>query len=617
LAARDPNARKVSASDIAKAELEKADWERALVEGRQLHEKREKEAKAAEEAAERARIAAEEAAIKAKQDRLEGLRSDYLHGCIHKASAFDDLYRGTKIPLDECVELNALNMSVQSEDNALAMVTELICHGISLHQKVKMKLCNMIVLGQISKVHDDVTHFDVALINRQEMIVKNSDETPLPCRLGKFCFGLGHYHFGRQGKQICTLMYEDKFYNADPDTTKLMRKNNYAVSVINQRAQVEASPREPKEVSIMKCIKVEKTQILPQPLLVTAPPGGGKTVFANQLMHSICTSSIILKQTGVVPVLLPAASVARWVMSSANFDDSKLDQMSFFGLLKSMTFDEETVGILWRARCEAKLLVLVDAVDELSGPSKPLVERFICKVLAREMKVVVFARDGGYDSKIFAFFQRIRLHGMSAPQQHTIIQRTLEGMAHTMVATGGITAAEIAHAASHSAAARLLNEVWQRCPRQDHLTSAMALPLPLLALVAMALTQKPTGLLGDSSSGDSSSGDSGGGDAPRVENTIALPGLDHNGDLSLAMVHDTVLDACVARAVERAEKVEKVSAAILREGGGKSVSWLTSNGLHVDSLGDRRGNDFNWNGCFIRIFSHTLSSSTVHGRQND
>jgi hypothetical protein len=595
LAARDPNQRKESASDIARAEIEKADWERSLVEGRQLHEKHERDAKAAAKAAELAKIEAEQAAIRAEQERLEGLRSGYLRQCMMKAAVLEDPIRGIKVPLDECVHLDAVNLSVGTEANAVDMVTEAISHGISLHQKVKLKFCNMIVFGQISRVHDDLQHFDVALLNRQEMVVKNSDEVPLPARLGKFQLGLTHYKFGKQGKQKATLVYEDKFFNSNPETTKLMRKNNYAVSVINQKAIVEASPREPKEVSIMKCMKVEKTQILPQPLLITAPPGGGKTTFANQLMHTLCAASILLRETGLVPVLLPAAAVARWAMGSENFADFKLDQMSFFSMLKSLEFDEQTVGVLWHARCDSRLLVLIDAVDELAGPSKSLVERFICKVLAREMKVVVFARDAGYDTKAFSFFQRIRLHSLSPEQQQTVVERALTGSSGAVVASGSASAAAVAAAVAHEAAQRLLKAVHKGSRGHDELTAALKLPFHLATLVALALTHSQgTGSARkseiDINSGSGSESDSNS-DSTCHSNTssngnvgnstVKFPGL-HRWDFSQAGMYDRVLHACVARAVSRAQQVEKVSAEMLKSANGhmgvELVEGDTSNG---------------------------------------
>jgi predicted ATP-dependent serine protease len=130
------------------------------------------------------------------------------------------------------------------------------------------------------------------------------------------------------------------------------------VAELSQKVEVEAWPREPREVHILKCLKLDKTHILPQPLLITSPPGGGKSTLALQLMQSMCKAGIILKTTGLLPVLLPAASLAQWAMAAENFSGFKLDQMSFFRLLKALNFDEMTIGVLWQARWDRRLVVI-------------------------------------------------------------------------------------------------------------------------------------------------------------------------------------------------------------------------------------------------------------------
>jgi hypothetical protein len=191
--------------------------------------------------------------------------------------------------------------------------------------------------------------------------------------------------------------------------------------------------------------------------------------------------------------------------------------------------------------------VLIDAVDELAGPSKPLVERFICKVLAREMKVVVFARDAGYDSKVFAppspsstltqsltpappsptsphpqhlsskvfsFFQRVRLYGLSPEQQQTIVRSIIARAAR---------AASDADVGASAAAAATMSLVSERA---DHaLRSTLELPIH-------------TVMLGDV--------------------IVNLPNK-NVWDFCLSTLYRRVLDASVSRAVERTERVETMA----------------------------------------------------------
>jgi Leucine-rich repeat (LRR) protein len=490
------------------------EWQQLLKKGRDDAKEKGEQEEAEKRRQRREAKLRKEAAARAKEAELAAWSNVYLCECVANGAAVTDPVLGKPIPLCDRVHLKASKVGGYDEGrDAVSVVTEMLSRGVALHQKVKIKFLNMIALGRITKVYADNIHADVELLSKVEMTVKNVPSFPLPAHVGDFWFGVNKYVFGRKGKQECLVRYEDQFHTAQPKMTRAHQRENYAVAELTQRVLVEAWPREPREVHMLQCIKMPKTLILPQPLLVTSPPGGGKSTLAMQLMHSICTAGITLKTTGLLPVLLPAASLAQWAMRADNFHEEsfKLDQMSFFRLLEANKFGQHTIGVLWQARCDKRLLVLVDAVDELSGPSKPLVERFICKVLAREMKVVAFARDAGYDTKAFAFFQRVRLHGVSPPEQQLIIERTLA----RAVVDGSFDPAASARAVMAIVAER----------GDEALRTALQLPMHLLMLA----------------------------------NVVAVtPRLDQ-WDASLASLYARVIDACVMTAVQRAEEVDKLA----------------------------------------------------------
>jgi hypothetical protein len=187
------------------------EWQQVLKAGRDAAKKKEEDELAEKRRKVREAKMRKEAAARAKEAQQHAWTTVYLSMCVAEGAAVVDPVLGKTVPLADRAHLKASKVGGYDEGrDAVNVITEMLSQGVAVHQKVKVKLLNMIVLGRITKVYSDNVHADVELLNKVEMTVKNMPQFPLPAHVGDFWFGVNHYVYGRKGKQECILRYEDQ-----------------------------------------------------------------------------------------------------------------------------------------------------------------------------------------------------------------------------------------------------------------------------------------------------------------------------------------------------------------------------------------------------------------------
>ena len=95
-------------------------------------------------------------------------------------------------------------------------------------------------------------------------------------------------------------------------------------------------------------------------------------------------------------------------------------------------------------RKEGKLVVILDGVDEVGGEVRGVLEPYVARKLAGEVKLCITGRENGIENTaIFAGFEHFHIQGLSKAQQRYIVASRMA--AAPCVRAGEVTADERVH----------------------------------------------------------------------------------------------------------------------------------------------------------------------------
>ena len=164
----------------------------------------------------------------------------------------------------------------------------------------------------------------------------------------------------------------------------------------------------------------------PQPVLIRAEPGTGKTWSAKQLAYFAATDpqTECADDAGrLVPIIIYVQQLARLLRASS---DASAHPVEEFIRATYSNDHPEWAAMLSQAFDMRTLLIVLDGVDE-AAELKESVERFVLdELVAHGHRVLVTSRPEGVRIELYNDFVVVDLKPLSHEQQRAVIEQQLE-----------------------------------------------------------------------------------------------------------------------------------------------------------------------------------------------
>ena len=180
-------------------------------------------------------------------------------------------------------------------------------------------------------------------------------------------------------------------------------------------------------------------------MLITGPAACGKSTLTKQYAHRLVTDLLDPEREGeLVPLLVTVIDLAETIRKNKL---GEADDILEAHIRRTKTY-KPLADFLLARRKEGKLVVILDGVDEVGGEVRGVLEPYVARKLAGEVKLCITGRENGIENTaIFADFEHFHIQGLSKEQQRYIVESRMA--AAPGVRAGEVTADERVHPRVH------------------------------------------------------------------------------------------------------------------------------------------------------------------------